>query len=117
MNDSSIAPIVKNQTLTFISNVKKHLVVSILRNNSNNSNNNSNGIVGGSIASKFLSLNKGLVSSDLVSSGSTFIIDKSSTPYGQSQPSEFYQGSINPLNKRILKQNINIENIKAKYFH
>ena len=109
MNDSSIAPIVKNQTLTFISNVKKHLVVSILRNNSNNSNNNSNGIVGGSIASKFLSLNKGLVSSDLVSSGSTFIIDKSSTPYGQSQPSEFYQGSINPLNKRILKQNINID--------
>jgi hypothetical protein len=107
MNDSSIASTVKNQTLTFISNVKKHLVVSILRNSSNNNNNN--GLNEGSIASKFLSLNKGLIPSGLVSSGSTFIIDKPSTPYGQSQPSEFYQGSINPLNKRILKQNINID--------
>ena len=124
MNDYGIAPIVKNQTLTFISEVKKQLAVNILRNNNggngnngNNSNgnngNNSNGNNGNNggnhIASKFLNLNKGLVSSEVVSSGSTFIIDKVATPYGQSQPSEFYQGTINPLNKRTLKQNINID--------
>lgn len=34
---------------------------------------------------------------------------KAVTPYGQSSPSEFYEGTINPLNKRILRQNLNID--------
>lgn len=37
------------------------------------------------------------------------IIQHPTTPYSQSFPSEFYQGTINPLNKRILRQNINID--------
>ena len=37
------------------------------------------------------------------------MIKPSPTAYGQSQPSEFYPGAINPLNKRILRQNINID--------
>jgi hypothetical protein len=61
------------------------------------------------IAKKYYNFDKGLVQSELVSSGSTFIIDKPVTPYGQSQPSEFYQGAFNPLNKRSLRQNINID--------
>ena len=61
------------------------------------------------ISKKYYNFDKGLTKSDLVSSGSTFIIDKPVTPYGQSQPSEFYQGAINPLNKRTLRQNINID--------
>jgi hypothetical protein len=37
------------------------------------------------------------------------IIEKQSTPYDHSSPSEFYQGVLNPLSKRILRQNINID--------
>jgi hypothetical protein len=44
-----------------------------------------------------------------MAAGGTYIIKQPQTPYGQSSPSEFYQGTINPLNKRILRQNINID--------
>ena len=54
-------------------------------------------------------LDKSLQKSDTINSGSTNIIKQPNTPYGQSMPSEFYQGTINPLNKRILRQNINID--------
>ena len=37
------------------------------------------------------------------------LIEKKITPYGQSYPSEFYQGTINPLKKRILTKNLNID--------
>ena len=104
MNDKSIVSSVKNQTLNFISEVKKTLVVNIM------SGANSNALSdAAAIAKKYYNFDKGLNKSDLVSSGSTFIIDRPITPYGQSQPSEFYQGDINPLNKRTLRQNINID--------
>jgi len=108
MNDSSITSIVKNQTLTFITDVKKLLMNRGSGSGSGSGSDLGNGI-GSNFAKKFLNLDRGLTSSTVVPSGSTFIIDKPNTPYGQSQPSEFYQGSINPLNKRILKQNINID--------
>jgi len=104
MNDKSIVSSVKNQTLNFISEVKKTLVVNIMSGGGGSALNNA-----AEIAKKYYNFDKGLTKSDLVSSGSTFIIDKPVTPYGQSQPSEFYQGAINPLNKRTLRQNINID--------
>jgi hypothetical protein len=106
MNDKSIVPSVKTQTLNFISEVKKTLIVNIMSGASQNK-----GVLNeaAAIAKKYYNFDKGLVQSDLVSSGSTFIIDKPVTPYGQSQPSEFYQGAFNPLNKRSLRQNINID--------
>jgi hypothetical protein len=61
------------------------------------------------VAKKYYNFDKELKPSELVSSGSTFIIDKPVTPYAQSQPGEFYQGTVNPLNKRSLRQNINID--------
>ena len=105
MNDKSIVPSIKNQTLNFISEVKKTLIVNIM------SGGSSGNIVNeaAAIAKKYYNFDKGLTKSDVVSSGSTFIIDKPVTPYGQSQPGEFYQGTINPLNKRTLRQNINID--------
>jgi hypothetical protein len=48
-------------------------------------------------------------SSELVEDTNKNIIKHPTTPYSQSFPSEFYQGTINPLNKRILRQNINID--------
>ena len=107
MSDKSITPSVKNQTLNFISEVKKTLIVNIMGGGGSQNKNVLNEAA--SIAKKYYNFDKSLVKSDTVSSGSTFIIDKPITPYGQSQPSEFYQGAFNPLNKRSLRQNINID--------
>ena len=54
-------------------------------------------------------LDRSLKPSDTISDGGTFIIKKPSTPFGQSRPSEFYEGIINPLNNRILRKNLNID--------
>jgi hypothetical protein len=105
MNDKSIVPSVKTQTLNFISEVKKTLIVNIMSGMSKGNFINEAAVV----AKKYYNFDKELKPSELVSSGSTFIIDKPVTPYAQSQPGEFYQGTINPLNKRSLRQNINID--------
>lgn len=105
MNDKSIVSSVKTQTLNFISEVKKTLIVNIM------SSYQGKNLLdeAAAIAKKYYNFDKELRPSELVSSGSTFIIDKPTTPYAQSQPGEFYQGTINPLNKRSLRQNINID--------
>lgn len=105
MNDNNIVPSIKTQTLNFISEVKKTLIVNIMSGGSNGNVVNEAAVV----AKKYYNFDKGLTKSNVVSSGSTFIIDKPVTPYGQSQPGEFFQGTINPLNKRTLRQNINID--------
>jgi hypothetical protein len=105
ISDRSIVALTKNNTLDFINKIKKTLVDNLKSNLTPNTN----------VAKlaknweKIYNINKTLESSDLVDSGSTNIIKRPVTPYGQSSPSEFYQGSINPLNKRILRQNINID--------
>ena len=105
MNDNNIVPSIKTQTLNFISEVKKTLIVNIMSGGSGGNIVNE----AAAVAKKYYNFDKGLTKSDVVSSGSTFIIEKPVTPYGQSQPGEFYQGTINPLNKRTLRQNINID--------
>lgn len=71
-------------------------------------------------------IDKSLQDSELVETGTNKnIIKQPVTPYAQSMPSEFFQGVINPLAKRILRQNINIDtrfrenyyNSKATNFH
>ena len=105
LSDRSIISQTKNNTLDFINKVKKTLAEQLKTNVISNTN-----------ISKFsknlesvYNMNKTLESSDTIMSGSTNIIKRSITPYGQSSPSEFYQGTINPLNKRVLRQNINID--------
>lgn len=62
-------------------------------------------------------LDKTLQPSDTIADGGTFIIKKPSTPYGQSKPSEFYEGIINPLNNRILRKNVNIDTrFRSNYY-
>ena len=110
MNDLSVNPIIKTKTLTFITNIKNALTINIQKNNS--ANNTKLGSKISDLAKTYknvYNLDKNLEKSDVTDSGSTYIIKQSPTPYGQSSPSEFYQGTINPLNKRILRQNINID--------
>jgi hypothetical protein len=54
-------------------------------------------------------MDKKLEKSAVQESGSAFVIQQPATPYTQSSPSEFYQGVINPLNKRTLRKSLNID--------
>ena len=103
ISDRSIVSETKNNTLEFINQVKKKLVENLKKIIPNNIS---------KLAKTYenvYNLDKSLHKSDIVDAGNTQIIKQPSTPYGQSSPSEFYQGVINPLNKRILRQNINID--------
>jgi len=104
LNDKSILSSTKNKTLNFINEVKTLLVNYIKDKKPFSGLDN--------LAKSYqgvYNLDKSLHKSELIDAGSTNIIKQSPTPYGQSMPSEFYQGTINPLTKRILKQNINID--------
>jgi hypothetical protein len=96
LNDKNVGATTKNNTLQFLGEVRKKLLNNIKTITSN-------------IYKFEKSLDKGLHKSDIINSGSATIIKQSNTPYSNSFPSEFYQGSINPLTKRILRQNVNID--------
>ena len=103
-SDKSIISLTKTNTLSFITQVKN-----ILTNNLKKAG-QPNGL--NKLAKTYqnvYNLDKNLYKSEIVDAGSTNIIKQPATAYGQSSPSEFYQGTINPLNKRILRQNINID--------
>ena len=107
LNDKSVPANIKTNTLNFITDVKQKLVIYVQTQRNTGQSSNI-----GSLAKTYqnvYNLDKTLQPSDTISGGSTFIIKPQPTAYGQSQPSEFYPGSINPLNKRILRQNINID--------
>ena len=95
ISDKNVISSTKTNTLDFINKVKKKLCENLNKNINNFKN--------------IYNLDKTLDKSNTIDAGSTYIIEKPITPYTQSSPSEFYQGTINPLNKRILKKNINID--------
>jgi hypothetical protein len=102
ISDRSILSSTKNMTLDFINDVKKKLKA--------NQKSHLNPI--SKLAKNWENIyntDKSLKKSEVVDAGNTNIIKREVTPYGQSSPSEFYQGTINPLNKRILRQIINID--------
>ena len=101
MNDRNIISSTKKNTLDFIDKVKKKLIENLKTNPTLNKHINN--------FKNIYNLDKTLDKSNIIDAGSTYIIEKPITPYTQSSPSEFYQGTINPLNKRILKKNINID--------
>ena len=95
ISDKNVISSTKTNTLDFINKVKKKLCENINKNINNFKN--------------IYNLDKTLDKSNTIDAGSTYIIEKPITPYTQSSTSEFYPGTINPLNKRILKKNINID--------
>ncbi len=118
MLDASITSQTKNNTLIFINDAIKELSNYCNSGfNNSNSNNNSNGNNLGNhslsnLANTYANvynLNTNLEQSNVEQAGGTYLIKRPNTPFGQSSPSEFYQGTINPLHKRILRQNLNID--------
>ena len=118
--DNNIPISVKTNTTTFISLVKNTLINNLITNNSSNSNNSNSNNNQSSSATALLSdigtnlkkiqhLDLTLNSSQTVEAGNTNIIQKPPTPYVYGYGMEFFPGSINPLNKRILKKILNID--------
>jgi hypothetical protein len=98
--DGSVSTFTKTKMLTFITNAKD----TIFKNSNKNSIENPVELI-----TSIYNLNADLKPSELTADGGQFIITPAKTPYAQSMPSEFYQGVINPLNKRIIKQSLNID--------
>ena len=111
INDNSIPSIMKTKTLKFIENIKNILTINIKTQKLNPLHNLSNGIQ--TLTKTYQNVynvdTKLKRSETMDESSSSFIIKQPNTAYGQSNPSEFYPGIINPLNKRILKQHLNID--------
>ena len=96
--DQSIDTNMKKQILSFISAAKKMLSADVRSD-----------IIKRVEASNIYNTDISLKPSQTTDAGNTFIIDKPITPYAQSFPSEFYSGKINPLRKRVITQNLNID--------
>lgn len=95
LNNPDIESSTKNKTISFIGDVRNFLMKK----------------------SELYHVDKSMKKSETISAGNTQIIKKPDTPYANSMPSEYYQGIINPLNKRILRQNINIDTrFRDNYF-
>jgi hypothetical protein len=104
INNASISSETKNNTIDFVKKLKEKLTENLKKYPI------INGINKISKAwENIYNLDKNLNPSETVTAGDTYIIKQPPTPYGQSYPSEFYEGIINPLAKRILRQNINID--------
>lgn len=103
IGDKNVLANTKTNTLYFLSQIKKKLIDNIIKHPTHDIEKLSK------TYKNVYNLDKSLHKSDIIEAGSTNIIKQPLTPYGQSMPSEFYQGIINPLSKRILRQNINID--------
>jgi len=110
--DSSISEKMRGETIFFINEVKKSLK------NFFEKNNVSTKVKALETTTKNIyNLDKNLRESEIVGDGSTYIIQRPNVPFAKSLPSEFYEGVINPLTKRILRQNINIDTrFRQNYF-
>ena len=94
-SDKTIGENIKQNTFRFLKEVKDSLLADL-----------------NSVTQKLTSIyntNLKLHDSAVIIAGNTPIIDRPVTPYAQSLPSEFYSGIINPLKKRTIRQNLNID--------
>jgi hypothetical protein len=90
VNDKSINQDIKTKTISFIKQIEEKLTNELNKKTSE-------------------PIKKELESSEIISSGNTYLIKESTSSYTNSLPSEIYQGTLNPLTRRILRQNINID--------
>lgn len=98
LSNNAVDLSVKQKTVSFLNAAKKKLLE--FANNAASINDTYKHIY---------NMDNKLEKSAVVESGSAFVIKQPATPYTQSSPSEFYQGVINPLNKRILRKSLNID--------
>ena len=97
--DTNITAETREKTIQFISNAKL-----MLEKKGNADIPNSSGVI-----ENIYNLDKSLKTSSTIDAGSTDIIQKQSTPYVNSLPSNYFPGVFNPLKKRTLTKNLNID--------
>lgn len=101
-SNTSIQVTLKPKILDFITKVKSYIMDNYKKNTETSETIKKT-------YSNIYNLDDKLQPSETIADGGTFIIKKPKTPYGQSRPSEFYEGVLNPLANRILRQNLNID--------
>ena len=113
----------KNKTILFINEVKNILINNLYQfpnqnqilNQNQNLNQNQKNIIAKKLTElnntykEIYNYNTSLLESQTINEGGTNIINQPKTPYTTSYPSEYFQGIINPLHKRILRKNLNID--------
>jgi hypothetical protein len=90
--DRTINDTVRSKTVEFL-NKAKSLLVSELSTSLEN----------------IFNMKNELIISPVTEAGNNFIIEKPQTVFTNSYPSEYFPGVINPLKKRTIKQNLNID--------
>lgn len=104
VKDTTIQPSTRDNTIQFIHAAKK-----ILAEGSN--------LLKKMDLSDVYNVDKGLKTVPTTDVADHFIIQKPATPYSQSSPSEYYAGTINPLNKRVLYQNLSVDTrFRSNYY-
>lgn len=109
MNDRTINSIVRQKTIEFLREAKEILLAELQPLNLKQLANtiyNKDKDLANTIYNKDKQLKPSVV---IEENGSNMIIQKPITGFSTSLPSEFYTGTINPLKKRTLKQNLNID--------
>lgn len=96
-SDVSVDESIRKKTVIFLNEAKKMLVSEL----------NSSHLL--QKLGNAYNVNHDLQSTPVIEAGETFIIDKPKSSFGNSFPSEFYPGIINPLKKRTTRQNLNID--------
>jgi hypothetical protein len=96
-SDMSVDESIRKKTVIFLDEAKKILVSEL----------NSSHLL--QKLGNAYNMNHDLQSTPVIEAGETFIIDKPKSSFGNSFPSEFYPGIINPLKKRTTRQNLNID--------
>ena len=119
LNNVTISSVTKTKTTTFLNEAKKKLIHYHEHDDLKNKNHENNEFLltlpeekSSSLANTYkniYNLNDSLNSSKLEIVDDHYNIKQPLTAYGNSYPSEFYQGTINPLKKRILRKYINID--------
>lgn len=98
LNNNTIDILIREKTIDFLKQAKQILLAEIQPLNLKQ------------LANTIYNKDKELKPSAIIEeNGSNMIIQKPITGFSQSLPSEFYTGTINPLKKRTLKQNLNID--------
>jgi len=108
LSDNAVDSNVKNKTVTFL-NSAKHILVNFIKHGKGNDKGNDTLKSIENTNNKAYNLEHNLGPSNVTENNGTFIIKQPSTPYVNSNPSEFFQGTINPLNKRTLRKSLNID--------
>jgi hypothetical protein len=96
-SDKSVEDSVRMKTITFLEEAKKMLLSEIQSSH---------------LLQKLgdaYNVNNKLETSEIIDAGNTFIIDKPKTSFANSFPGEFFPGIINPLKKRTIQKNLNVD--------